>query len=91
MDAEWGLFQRNHLGPEALLMLTELLQDRRHRQEILCKGGSPKVNGGKSQWGDMIRDSIQFCREIHLSVSTFHDCKLQCYVVYVVPSAQFEI
>ena len=43
MDSEWGLFQRNHLGPEALLMLTELLQDRRHRQEILARGGAAKV------------------------------------------------
>ena len=37
MDADEGQFRRNHLGPEALLMLTELLQERRHRQEILAR------------------------------------------------------
>ena len=59
MDADEGAFRRDHLGPEALLMLTELLQERRHRQEILAREGSAKVNGGKSQGPYSIEEKNQ--------------------------------
>jgi hypothetical protein len=59
MDPERGIFQFNHFASEALIILTEILEVRTHRQKILAAGSNPKFNNGRSQWKEIIDVAVR--------------------------------
>ncbi len=52
-------FVRNHMGPEAMQRLTELLgASRANRQAIAAANERPQLSNGRSQWKDLMETAV---------------------------------